>query len=268
MAGYSALWAVPHSPLFGPSQYSPPSDSSEYAAFAGALARRYGPRGTFWRTHPSLPQLPVTAIEIWNEENGGFFWRPTSDPARYAQLYEVARRAIHAADHGVEAVVGGLASPSEGFLEQLYLALGEHRGVFDAVGVHPYATDAAGVGAEVARVRSILDAHGDAGTPIDVTEFGWSTAGLPLQQRASDPQRAAMLAQATGLLARSDCGVERILPFTWATRELDLTNAEDWFGIVSADGAPTLSALAYAHELQILERTPTAQSTVSLCSRH
>jgi hypothetical protein len=267
MAGYSALWAVPRSPLFGPDQYSPPSDPHDYAAFAGALARRYGPGGVFWRTHPSLPRLPITAIEIWNEENGNFFWRPTSDPARYAQLYEAARRAVHAAARGVEAVVGGLASPSAGYLEQLYLALGERRGVFDAVGVHPYASDPANVGDEVVRVRSILDAHGDVKTPIDVTEFGWTTSGFPLQQHASDPRRATMLAEATGLLARSDCGVERILPYAWATRALNLANAEDWFGIVSPAGVPTLSAIAYARELQSLERAPTARSTVSLCHR-
>ncbi len=267
MAGYSALWAVPRGPLSGPDQYSPPSDPSEYAAFAGALAHRYGPRGTFWRAHPTLPRLPVTAIEIWNEENGSFFWRPTSNPAGYAQLYEAARDAIHAAASGVEAVVGGLAWPSEGFLEQLYLALGERRGAFDAVGVHPYSPDPAGVAEEVAHVRSVLDAHGDANTPIDVTEFGWTTSGFPLQQRASDSQRAARLAQATGWLARSDCGIERILPYTWATRDLDIANAEDWFGLVSPAGVPTLSAVAYAHELESLERTRSPRPAISLCRR-
>jgi polysaccharide biosynthesis protein PslG len=267
MAGYSTLWAVPRSLLSGPNQYLPPAEPSQYAAFAGALAHRYGPHGTFWQAHPSLPRMPVTAIEIWNEENGNFFWRPASDPARYAQLYEAARAAIHADGRGVEAIVGGLASPGEQFLEQLYLALGERRGMFDAVGVHPYAANPAEVGDEVARIRSILDAHGDVDTQIDVTEFGWTTSGFPLQQHASDRQRAAMLAQATALLADSNCGVERILPYTWATRELDPANAEDWYGIVSPDGAPTLSATAYADELHSLERTPAPRATIRLWPR-
>jgi polysaccharide biosynthesis protein PslG len=38
-----------------------PAGADNFAAFAGALARRYGPDGSFWREHPDLPALPVKA---------------------------------------------------------------------------------------------------------------------------------------------------------------------------------------------------------------
>src|SRR5256885_176201 len=41
----------------------------DFATYANVFAQRYGRGGAFWRSHPSLPQLPVLQYEIWNEEN-------------------------------------------------------------------------------------------------------------------------------------------------------------------------------------------------------
>src|SRR5215208_8140813 len=53
--------------------FSPPADPRQYAAFAAAVARRYGRGGDFWRGRPDLRQLPVTKYEVWNEENTEYF---------------------------------------------------------------------------------------------------------------------------------------------------------------------------------------------------
>ena len=60
---YSVSWAqsVPGD------DHSPPRSDADYAAYAKAFAARYGTGGSFWQTHPSLPALPVSTIEIWNE---------------------------------------------------------------------------------------------------------------------------------------------------------------------------------------------------------
>ena len=60
---YSAPWAA----AAEGNTKSPPRDDAAFAAYAGALAARYGAGGSFWRAHPGLPNLPVTAFEIWNE---------------------------------------------------------------------------------------------------------------------------------------------------------------------------------------------------------
>src|SRR5258705_5057358 len=86
-----------------------PDGPDDFAAFAGALAQRYGPNGTFWQEHPELPALPVTAYEVWNEENARRYWHPAT-PEEYADLYAASRAAIHQVDDSARVVVGGLAA--------------------------------------------------------------------------------------------------------------------------------------------------------------
>ena len=54
---YSAPWAATPSGR----AHSPPSSPGDYAAFAAALAARYGPDGSFWRSHPALHATPALA---------------------------------------------------------------------------------------------------------------------------------------------------------------------------------------------------------------
>src|SRR5436305_1175235 len=50
---YSAIWAASTSDY-----HSPPTSNDDYAAYAKALAQRYGPGGAFWLANPNLPNLP------------------------------------------------------------------------------------------------------------------------------------------------------------------------------------------------------------------
>jgi hypothetical protein len=52
------------------------------------------------------------------------------------------------------------------------------KGTFDALAIHPYARDTAGVVAAIAQARRIMDSHGDH-APIWVTEVGWASGGPP-----------------------------------------------------------------------------------------
>ena len=244
-----------------------PADPADFAAFAAALATRYGPGGTFWQEHPELPALPVAAYEVWNEQNAPLYWHPTGDPAAtYADLYAATRSAVHGVDAGARVVVGGLAAVKDGvtapedFLKRMLAHRPDLRGNVDAVGLHPYARDPEGVYAKVAAFRHTLDNLVGPGVPIEVTEIGWTAAGLTEQVRAE------RLAAVTSVLPRSDCGVERVMPYAWIGPELDPDDREQWFGLVTADGVPKPPALAYAAAIADV-LSGRAGGPVAICAR-
>jgi len=69
IVGYSTPWASQLHTVT-----SPPVDAAELAAYAGALAARYGAHGAFWRENPELPYEPVEVFEIWNEDDDPATW--------------------------------------------------------------------------------------------------------------------------------------------------------------------------------------------------
>lgn len=279
---YSAPWAASRRLASGaPNLQSAPVDDRAFARFAAAVAARYGPGGPFWRAHPGLREIPVTAVEIWNEENTAFAWAPRPDARAYLKLYAAARSSIHALTPSTEVLVGGLSDPAWPFIDQLYSAGGERRDLFDGVAIHPYGATVGYALENVVLAREALDAHSDFNTPLDVTEFGWPSISRAATQRGlrppsksngppfiSDPQRASRVATITRTLARSDCGVERILPDTWVTRERNPDNPEDWFGLVGAGGVPSATAIAYRNTLGLLLRSAApAHAANRLCGR-
>jgi hypothetical protein len=236
---YSALWAASQ---VG-NEHSPPSNPADFAAFARAFAARYGTNGSFWGEHPELQRLPVRAYEIWNEQNLAQFWAPGPNPAAYANLYAAARDAIHAADPQGQAVVGGLANTGDPpkFIEAMVTARPDLRGHLDAVALHPYAADANAAMASIVRMRLGLQFLGSLDAPIVVSEFGWSTMG---SRAVSETWRAGQMAQLTRDLARSDCNVTAVQPYTWIPRDA-LNNEEDGYGLVASDGTQSQSAVDY-----------------------
>jgi hypothetical protein len=248
---YSAPWAAqaPGDP------FSAPARVSDYVAWAQALAERYGRGGSFWQDHPELSPLPVTAYEVWNEENSDHFWHPQAGaPEAYADLYAATRAVLHQVDPAARVVVGGLALVNTGvtdpsqFIQRMYAHRPDLRTGVDAVGFHPYALDATGVLGTVAAFRSTLDALGATSVPIEITEIGWTTANT------SEAARAAALQRLAQVIPRSDCGVERFLPHTWV--EPDSQGGS--FGIFNEDATPKPSGTAYLNAVKSV-RGSTAQ---------
>lgn len=250
---YSAAWAA----ALPGNVKSAPADPGAFAAFAGALAARYGRNGSFWREHPELPTVPVASYEIWNEENSDYFWQPQPDPASYATLYLSARDAIHAVDPASEVVVGGLipARDAAGFLVGMLTARPDAAGQIDAVAIHPYAQTPQAVAAYVLGMRSTLDMIGMARVPLEITEVGWTTGG---PGAVSDDVRAADYQWITNWISVCGCGVTRFLPHTWVTPERRADSREDWFGLYHPDGQPTPAGLAYALAVQRAGQPPAA----------
>ncbi|RME49474.1 MAG: hypothetical protein D6796_04885 [Caldilineae bacterium] len=149
----------------------------DFARFMRVLATRYRGR--------------VLGYEIWNEPNLNYEWgyRPP-DAAEYTALLKAAYRAVKEADPAAKVISAGLAPTGEGhppdaagdlaFLEAMYRA--GAKGYFDALGSHLYAygrppdfDDPAGITfGRVVQQRQIMLRHGDAATPVWITEMGWN----------------------------------------------------------------------------------------------
>jgi hypothetical protein len=257
---YSAVWASSD-----PADYhAPPTSNDDYAAYARAFAARYGRGGTFWSQHPELAPLPVTSYEIWNEPDVAAFWRPAPDPATYADMYLKARAAIHEVDPQATVVVGGIAG-SVKYVEAMYAARPELRGGVDAVGWHAYARNVDGMVRGVRGLRRALDGLGEGAVPIHVTELGWPTSGgLPIVM--AEPDRATSLELATDALARSDCGIGAVVPYTWSTPETDPALVEDWYGIRHPDGGSTTTSDAFERVVARWDAQPVDEaSRLRLC---
>jgi hypothetical protein len=241
---YSAPWsqAVPGN------LHSPPSDPAAYAAYAAALAVRYGAGGSFWAAHPELRAKPVQTLEIWNEPDSAQFWPPAPDARRYAALYQQTRDAVAAASPSVRVIVGGLTDEKQ-FLPALVAAVPSLGAQIDGLAIHPYAATPAGVLARVRNARNALRAVGLGAVPLYVTEFGWRTNPPGAPYYASEPQRRAQIAQTFDALAHGGCGIAVILLYTWMTPEHDPHNGEEWYGINPPNEVSRENTAAFAEAL-------------------
>jgi len=154
-----------------------------WAGFLRSLVGRYGPRGSYWQSHPKLPKVPIRRWQIWNEENYFYFATPVT-PGRYAALVKQSHRALRQADRGAQVLLGGLFShpkpraprgmPATRFLDRFYRVRGIRR-AFEGVAVHPYAPTIGALKTDLAEVRQVMRRHGDGGSGLYVTEFGWGS---------------------------------------------------------------------------------------------
>jgi polysaccharide biosynthesis protein PslG len=178
---YTPLWASTN-PTSDLANLYAPGDVGAYARFLTVLIGRYGPSGSFWRENPALPRMPMRAWQIWNEPAADFFWKSQPWQTTYARLLRAAYSAVHAADKGAQVVVGGLAGLNTSTPWGQIKALYKHGARFDVVAVHPFSFDKSPtksvtrVLAIVQRVRSEMRRHGDARTPIWLTELSWTAA--------------------------------------------------------------------------------------------
>jgi hypothetical protein len=190
-----------------PAAEAPPLGSRlpQFEDFVRAAAERYGDDGTFWEEHPDVPKLPITDWQLWNEPNYAFFWKPAPNAGDYVELLRAFRSAVQDVDPGARIVLGGLfptptdGIPLERFLAQLYRAGG--RGQFDALAIHPYASNPREALARVAEARDIMDRFGDSDAPIWITEVGWASGGAPSGVTVGPERQAAYLTQVFELAA-------------------------------------------------------------------
>jgi hypothetical protein len=229
---YSAWWAKTCS------GFCAPTDDSTYAAFAQAVAARYGVGGSFWAQNPQLPYYPAQIFEIWNEENVSTYSIPAT---RYGSLYLAARTAIHAVDPQAAVIIGGLADDGQAFnasqdypkwyINQLFTAYPNLVGQVDGFGLHPYGSSASAVEQWVVDFRKALTSWNEGSAPIYITEFGWQTGSS-----TTESWRAAQMSSVAQTLSHSNCGIAYMAPYTWI---VPLTLAQADFGLVDRSALST-----------------------------
>ncbi len=163
-----------------------------WSAFVRAAVERYGPGGSFWAEHPTLPQRPIRNWQIWNEENFKYFVaRP--NPAEYGKLVRASSTAIKAVDPGAQVVLGGMfARPGDAikkvkppqayfatdFLERMYQTTPGIKSKFNGVALHPYTSEYRELAPEIEAFRRVLTRNHDSGKGLWITEMGWSSEPL------------------------------------------------------------------------------------------
>jgi hypothetical protein len=219
--GWPAAWAS-RCPS-GPRPWScPPASYADFGRFVAALIGRYGPEGSFWTANPGLPKRPIEAWQLWNEPNLRGMWGGAPNAAEYSELLRAAAPYIRAADPNAEIVTAGLpnsylsgAVPMTAYLEGMYAAGAQDA--FDTLGLHIYCeTPACSIGL-VESARSIMNAHGDEGAPIWVTEMGWASAGRAYRFVTDLEGQAANIGELMGaLVARhEELGVRGLVQYMW-----------------------------------------------------
>jgi hypothetical protein len=148
-----------------------PNHYGDYQAYAKAFMQRYGYHGSFWASHRSLPYLPVTTVEIWNEPDNTHNWGPTVDLQEYARMYEAARSAIHSVNPHYHVLTGGLAWTRSSLPRELKAFQGKP---IDEIGFHPYAATPQASIALSRWALGELRSFGRGRTPLVANEFGWT----------------------------------------------------------------------------------------------
>lgn len=156
---------------------------AEYRLFAHDLAVRYHDRVKHW--------------ELWNEPNLPSSWKPAPNIEQYARWSAAISQEIKGVDPDAKIAFGSLCIldvdygsgqiSGRNFLQGLY-----DRGVFpDVVSVHPYTWgneapdqyspgDGINTFRDVQTIKNLMDAKGQVGKEIWITEWGWKageTAG-------------------------------------------------------------------------------------------
>jgi polysaccharide biosynthesis protein PslG len=243
-------WAMGPNGVGFPAQYH-----DDFAAFAAAVAQRYGPGGAFWAAHPELQALPVTEYEVWTEPNSTNYWQPTPDSAEYWGVYAQVRNAIKAVNPNAEVLVSLGWQDFTGFLGGMRSAAGDAWAI-DGVAFHPYAPTPLGIITLVQQLRTALRSAGSPDVPIHVWEVGWPRApsgpGVAHSWdpgRVSDATRAVNLTLASDALLRSDCGVPDVTAYSLVEKEVDPNNWEQWFGLYNTDGSATDTMVTWAQSI-------------------
>ncbi len=229
---YVAAAAVEKVSLTAVVEYSPSWDASPkgnhvqpahdkpYGQYLTALAKRYGPGGSFWKANPSLPADPIVRWQIWNEPELGYFWDTRPFAPSYVGLLRVAHNAIKAVDPSATVVLGALTNHSWSDLASIYKVHGSRR-LFDEVAADPYTRSAQGVITILGNIRKVMNKNGDKNKPLLASEVGWPAAvGKTKKQYGFDTNsqgQATKLSQLMPLLVsnRQKLGLGGYYYYTW-----------------------------------------------------
>jgi hypothetical protein len=276
--GVSVLPTVLYAPSWdatnNPNGVDTPRQDAPYAAYLTALIGRYGPHGTFWTQHPSLPRVPIRAWQIWNEPNLAYYWRQPF-AAGYVGLLRAAHTAIKRADPGATVVLGALTNLAWKSLGQIYRVPGA-RGLFDAVAVNGFTKLPANVILYLRLVRDAMDRFHDRATPLLATEISWPSAvGMTQAQFDFDTTQGGQARNIATLLPqlgadRRSLGLAGFYWYTWMGAESRGAPAFDFAGLLgyrSGDVVTKPALAAFRRAALALEGCKRKGSLATSCIR-
>ena len=238
--------------------WSSPRDPAEYGTFIGELAKRYGPKGTFWAEHADVPKRAIGTWQVWNEPDLRSYWSQQPFAKSYVALLKAARTSVRAADPKGRIMLAGFPNRSWVSLASVYKAKGGP--LFDVAAVHGYTASAANVIRLVDENRKVMAKNHDAKKPIAVTEMGFSSApkrvGIPtyVTWNTTESGQAKKVTELYASLAakRSSRHIEGAYWYSWYTPEDTGEGGwEDYTGLRHLQGGsiaskPALAAYAKA----------------------
>jgi polysaccharide biosynthesis protein PslG len=214
-----------------------PSEQEQWQHFVSAAVDRYGRGGEFWDfvrqcdplpgfCRPNHPYRPLTVWQAWNEPNLGIFWQPSPSPGEYGRLLELTNEAVKREDPGAELITGGIMPGGLGTKNAIgqndFLAALYQQGAadnFDGIDLHPYQRKPKHVRGLVEDARALSQAYGDGGTPLWVTEVGWSTKGSKKDEQVTSRKGQAKRLTKTMKMLTAMRGAYGIRLASWFTYE-------------------------------------------------
>jgi hypothetical protein len=230
-----------------------------FQTFMSDLVRRYGPSGTFWQENPGVPQKPLRAWQIWNEQNSPTFYEPKPNVRRYAKMLKAGHDGIEAVDPGAEVLVGGMfGTPLHGrkpaitswdFLKKLYDIKGSKK-YFDGVSIHPYAGQFKKVKLQIDLMRDEMKAAHDTRTDIWITEVGWASSGPRNPLVRGNKGQAQRLKEAFNyfLSKRRAWHIQTVIWYSWQDNVDPIAGLCAWCGgsgLLKRDGTEKPSYKAF-----------------------
>ena len=263
---YSPGWAA-----VDPGHGASPPDPGKYATFLRAAVLRYGPNGSFWAQHPTLPRLPIRDWQIWNEPPSKGFWSLQPFAKRYVNTLRAARFGIKVTDPNARVVLAGLTWKSWEDLGKIYRAGG--KGLFDAVSLHPYTVRPANVKYIVKLNRRVMVRNGDGALPVLITELSWPSAKGRTKDKygyeVTPAQQARKLRAVLPMLAeaRKRLHIERVYWHSWLSTDIG-HRTFDYSGLRRVSGTtvhdkPALAA--YRDGVLALEGCSRKRTTAQRC---
>lgn len=176
----------------------PPRRPARFAAFAAALAKRYGTGGEFWKANPTIPARPIVEWQVWNEPNLPPYWGGKPNAAQYARLLVATAKALRAADANAVVITGGVPESRLGVPLQTFVRGMVRAGAaqsFDVLAVHPYAANADAVLRKTRQARDAAIRGGAKDPDVWITEFGWATGGPGGGFTVSESRQAQLISE-------------------------------------------------------------------------
>ena len=234
-----------------------PKKVSDLGVFGAAVAKRYGPNGTYWAENPDVPKLPITAYQIWNEPNLKAYSPPKPSAKKYVQMLKAVKPRIRAVDPAAEIVTGGLPDSRLSkpnlfkFITQMYKA--GAKGSFDTMGINPYATSASGMISKLKKIRGIMNRYRDSSSSIWVTELGWSDVGPKAPFRVGAAGQAQRINTTVAALEQNEAALKLrgFFYYSWKDGAVYAGGHDFWglhTGLLRKDGSqkPAYAALKQA----------------------